>query len=190
MGHGQVEDERVVVFVDGSNFYRCLKQSQGTHRVDYLKLCKKLAGQRKLIRIYYYNAVVRREDGEERYQEQQRFLEMLRKVPYLELRLGRLEKRGDAVVQKGIDVQIATDMLRFAYGNAYDTGILISGDADFVPAVKAVKDLGKHVENAFVKRGQSRELRQTCDRFILLDANFIADCWLEPVSRKETEESY
>jgi len=127
---------------------------------------------------YYYNAVVRREDGEERYRQQQRFFERLRDVPYLELRLGRLEKRGSTVIEKGIDVAIATDMLRRAYSNAYDTAILISGDADLVPAVEGVKDIGKHVENAFVYTGLSRHLRQTCDRFILLDEVMMEQCWL------------
>ena len=98
--------------------------------------------------------------------------------PYLELRLGRLERRGSTVVEKGVDVAIATDMLRRAYSNVYDTAILISGDADLVPAVEGIKDLGKHVENAFVQAGQSRHLRQTCDRFILLDEKVLEQCWL------------
>jgi len=180
-----MEIERVMVFVDGSNFYRCLKQEFGRHRIDFLALGKKLAGQRKLIRIYYYNTVVCREDDEKRYKDQQRFLERLRSVPYLQLQLGRLEKRGNTVVQKGVDVKIATDMLRFAYSNALDTAILVSGDSDFVPVVNAVKDLGKHVENAFVRSGQSRQLRQTCDRFILLDADFLEGCWIEQGPKKD-----
>jgi uncharacterized LabA/DUF88 family protein len=168
-----------MVFIDGSNFYRCLKNQFGRTSVEFLKLASALCGDRKLIRIYYYNAIVRREDGEERYRDQQRFFERLRDVPYLELRLGRLEKRGDTVVEKGVDVAIATDMLRRAYSNAYDTAILISGDADLVPAVEGVKNIGKHVENAFVVGGQSRHLRQTCDRFILLDEATMGQCWLD-----------
>jgi len=171
-------EERVMVFIDGSNFYRCLKNQFGTASVDFLKLALLLCGDRKLIRVYYYNAVVRREDGEERYRDQQRFFERLRDVPYLELRLGRLEKRGSTVVEKGVDVTIATDMLRRAYSNAYDTAILVSGDADLVPAVEGVKDIGKHVENAFIYAGHSRHLRQTCDRFILLDEAMMEQCWL------------
>ncbi|MBM3134835.1 MAG: NYN domain-containing protein [Chloroflexi bacterium] len=171
-------EERVMVFIDGSNFYRCLKSQFGMANVDFLKLALLLCSNRKLIRIYYYNAVVRQEDGEERYKEQQRFFERLRDVPYLELRLGRLEKRGDTVVEKGIDVAIATDMLLRAYSNAYDTAILVSGDADLVPAVEGAKDLGKHVENAFVYIGHSRHLRQTCDRFTLLDKAMMDQCWL------------
>lgn len=173
-----MNSERVMIFIDGSNFYRCIKEQFNKTNIDFLKLAYKLCNGRKLIRIYYYNAIVRREDDERRYRDQQRFFNKLKNVSYLEPRLGRLEKRNGAVVEKGVDVKIATDMIKGAYRNAYDTAILISGDADFFPAVEAVKDSGKHVENAFVKIGQSTQLRQTCDRFILLDESVMNDCWL------------
>jgi len=49
---------------------------------------------------------------------------------------------------------------------------------DFATAVEAVQGLGKHIENAMGRTGQSRLLRQTCDRFILLTKDFLQDCWL------------
>lgn len=69
-------------------------------------------------------------------------------------------------------------MLWQAHNNVYDTAILVSGDADYVPAVEAVKAIGKHVEVAFVERGRSMDLRQTADRFVPLDANSMARCWI------------
>jgi len=69
-------------------------------------------------------------------------------------------------------------MVTGAYQDTYDTAILISGDADFAYAVQAVKDRGKHVENAFTRTGQSRVLRRACDRSILLDRSFLQDVWL------------
>ena len=80
--------------------------------------------------------------------------------------------------EKGVDIKIASDMLKLAYNNSYDTAILVSGDGDFVPAVKGVQDLGKHVENAYFERGHSDYLFETCDNFILLDSNFISKCLL------------
>lgn len=99
-------------------------------------------------------------------------------MPYLDLRLGRLEKRGNTVVEKGIDVRVATDMLWQAHNNVYDTAVLVSGDADYVPAVEAVKAIGKHVEVAFVSRGRSLDLQHAADRFVLLDASKLAGCWV------------
>lgn len=171
-------EERVVIFIDGSNFYHCLIEEFRRADVDFSKLAQALSTGRRLIRTYYYNAVVRREDGEDRYQSQQRFFDNLRRVPYLDLRLGRLEKRGGAIVEKGIDVRVATDMLWQAHNNVYDTAILVSGDADYVPAVEAVKAIGKHVEVAFVTAGRSFDLQQTADKFVSIDASMISGCWV------------
>lgn len=123
-----------------------------------------------------YNAPVRREDGEERYQAQQKFFDALRRIPYLEVKLGRLEPRGATVVEKGVDIAIAVDMLHFAATDMYDTAILVTGDGDFASAVQAVKNLGKHVENSFFKTGLSRHLLDTADRFVLLDKDVLKDC--------------
>ena len=81
-------------------------------------------------------------------------------------------------MEKGVDINIATDMLSGAYSDAYDTAILITGDGDFAPAVETVKTRGKHVENAYFKEGHSRHLRQTCDKFILLDDSILKECFL------------
>lgn len=47
--------------------------------------------------------------------------------------------------EKAVDVMLATDML--ALKDIYDVAILFSGDQDYVPAVKRVKDYGKKVYN-------------------------------------------
>lgn len=50
--------ERVVIFIDGSNFYHGLKAQFGKANIDFKKLNEKLIGNRKLIRCYYYNVPV------------------------------------------------------------------------------------------------------------------------------------
>lgn len=170
-----------MVFIDGSNLYHCCKTQFRRNDVDFLKLADVLKHDRYLVRTYYYSAVVRQEDGDERYRKQQMFFENLRALPYFDLRLGRLEKRGDSVVEKGVDVQIATDMLLLAHRNVFDTAILVSGDADYVPAVEGVKSIGKHVEVANLSAGRSSHLRQAADRFVSLD-EIVPQCWLRQVS--------
>jgi len=137
-------EERVAVFVDGSNLYHCLRDEFGSFRIGYSLLAERLVGDRRLVRVYYYNAVVHPSQGQEQRLKQQSFFDALRNLPYFEVRLGRLEPRGDVYVEKGVDVKLATDLLRLAA--IYDTAILVSGDADFGDAVQAVKNLGKHVE--------------------------------------------
>ena len=43
--------------------------------------------------------------------------------------------------EKGVDVQIAVEMIRFAFQNKYDVAYLLSSDSDLIPAVKEVKNL-------------------------------------------------
>jgi len=70
--------------------------------------------------------------------------------------IGRFSKK-----EKGIDVLIAIDMLNLcALGSEYGMCILMSGDADFIPALDIVKKSGKEVASAFVYHGYSNDLRQ------------------------------
>ena len=49
--------ERVMVFIDGANLYTCMKDYLGLPRnVKVDVLGEKLATDRQLVRIYYYNS--------------------------------------------------------------------------------------------------------------------------------------
>lgn len=69
--------------------------------------------------------------------------------------------------EKGIDVWIAIDMVKEAIKENIDVTVLISGDADFVPAFSLIKDVGKNVLSCSVPRGYSNELRQKFPYYIL-----------------------
>lgn len=47
--------------------------------------------------------------------------------------------------EKGTDVAMACRALSLAHQNAYDLGIIVSGDADLLPAIKEIRQLGKRV---------------------------------------------
>ena len=47
------------------------------------------------------------------------------------------------ILQKGVDVKMALDVLDFAHENRLDVAVLITGDADFVPLVRKITSLGK-----------------------------------------------
>ena len=73
--------------------------------------------------------------------------------------------------EKAVDVNLATDLLNLS--DIYDVAIIVSGDQDYVPAVQAVKDDGKHVINvSFLKKngkilpGGARRLNRCADRQI------------------------
>jgi len=170
-----------MVFIDGPNLYRTLMQEMGDARVDYVKFSNKLVGpDRRLVRTYYYTALVPRTGNVLIHDNQQRLLQALRRTPYVHVRLGRLERRGGTYVEKGVDVQLAVDMLRHAYRGNYDTAILVSGDGDFAAVIEAVTEMGKSVEVASTKTGRSDRLFDVADRIICLDEAFMADCWFHP----------
>jgi uncharacterized LabA/DUF88 family protein len=80
--------------------------------------------------------------------------------------------------EKAVDVHLATDLLELR--NIYDVGIIVSGDQDYVPAVQAVKDSGKHIVNvSFLKRdgmvlpGGARRLNQNTDSTIEMEYNDV-----------------
>ena len=51
---------------------------------------------------------------------------------------GRVNAGGQ---EKGVDVSIAIDLIRLTYERAYDVALIVSQDADFIPAVKLAKEL-------------------------------------------------
>ncbi len=69
--------------------------------------------------------------------------------------------------EKGIDVWIAIDMVKEAIQKNVDCCVLVSGDADFVPAFNLIKEVGKDVLSVSVSRGYSNELRQKFPYFVL-----------------------
>ena len=50
--------EKVNVYIDGSNLYHALKSEAGRTNLDFGKFSAELVRNRKLIRVYYYNAPV------------------------------------------------------------------------------------------------------------------------------------
>ena len=66
--------EKVMVFVDGSNFYHGLKATIGTAAINFPQFSRRLVGSsRTLVRTYYYNAPIPQLPDQERYKAQQRF---------------------------------------------------------------------------------------------------------------------
>lgn len=76
--------------------------------------------------------------------------------PFEAYRIGRQEDgslfyQGTREGEKGVDVGIAVDMISKA--SDYDTAILVSGDADFLPVVRYLKDALRFVYQFSLARG-------------------------------------
>lgn len=160
--------------IDGSNFFHACKKNFGRTDVDLGAFARFLVGpNRVLVRTYYYNSPLPADADPTSIKGQQRFLAVLDRTPYFEVRLGRLAthtvtcrhcgRRDHRHVEKGVDMRIGIVLLVGASRNLYDTAVLVSGDGDLSEAVRAVKELGKHVELAALRAGRSWELVQAAD---------------------------
>ncbi|UCG55530.1 MAG: NYN domain-containing protein [Dehalococcoidia bacterium] len=170
-----------MIFIDGSNMYHSLRHFFKRTDIDIGKFCQKILDKRRLVRIYYYNAKVGQKEEPERYKDQKKFFAGVEAIPYTELRLGRLVYNnwpGTPPYEKGVDIQLATDMITHSFKNNYDVAVLVAGDNDFVGALQAVKDNGKNVEVAlFGKERTSMQLRNVADKIVTIDGHLLRGCW-------------
>ena len=184
-------EDRVAIFIDGSNLYHALRSNLGRYDLNFAEFANKLCGSRSLFRTYYYNVLQDPSQRAEGYREQQEFLNALRETPYLEVRLGGTKLAQGIPVEKGIDVMLATDLLHFAWNDLYDVAVLVSGDSDFAYALQAAKNMGKHVEVAYFESSVSRDLLDVADNRHLLNRKFFKGLWIGKYRprRKRTSEA-
>ena len=176
--------EKVIVFIDGSNLYHSLSENCKRFDVNYEAIVQKLTEGKQIFRIYYYNIMRDSDKNQQAYHDQQKFLSVLYNTPYLEVKLGISKQRGETSVEKGVDIMVATDLLKLAWEDSYDVAILVSGDGDFAYAVKTVKDLGKHVEVAAFESNLAWELANIADKRHFFDAEYFSDLWNNKPSAK------
>ena len=145
--HIFMTQEKVLVLIDGSNFYFKLK-GLNLHNLlsfDFDKFAEHLVNLNKLVGARYYVGRIR-QDGTRKtkklFDGQQKLIGLLKKCNF-QYSLGYLLKNDGIYHEKGVDVQIATDILVAAYENICDRIILISSDTDLSPAIKKAKKRGK-----------------------------------------------
>ena len=167
------------MFIDGANLYKGITNQGGkawdaTH-IDLQALCSQLidTSSHRIIRIYYYDAVFKQEWDLARYQSQQQYFHRLQSQNNVELRTGRLEGYPSNLREKGVDVLLSVDLIRFGLSNSYDCALLITADGDYVPAIQLVKDMGKIVCNSYFQNRASFHIRKICDQFIPLELSSI-----------------
>jgi uncharacterized LabA/DUF88 family protein len=165
----EIQRKRVIVFVDGNHVYHRMENEYGTHALDIKQLAEKLCTiTRQLIQIRYYYTPFKQHVNSAKYKEQQMYLETIKRIPNIELIPGKYIKKPiilskatmakishlvtrdelTTYVEKGVDVNIAVDMIHLSAENQYDDAILLSGDSDFVPAITQVRKNGKRVQTA------------------------------------------
>jgi uncharacterized LabA/DUF88 family protein len=118
-------------------------------KISYQRLIDLLKEDTELIRPYYFDAI---KDPPEPFKLN--FLDRLRDMGInVETKLLKSGTRFCPVCktsriiefQKGVDVSLATHLMHLAFEDAYDIGIILSGDADYCTAVEYIKRKGKRI---------------------------------------------
>jgi uncharacterized LabA/DUF88 family protein len=130
---------RIAVFIDNSNIFKGFRKYN--IKVDYEKLKHVIIRDRELHSINLYEGVIYPLS-----QEKKKWYRDLSKKSGYNIKTSFDKISLNTAIEKKVDIKIAIDMVSLAYENAYDTAVLVSGDGDFVPVLKKIKELNKSVE--------------------------------------------
>jgi uncharacterized LabA/DUF88 family protein len=155
------------MFVDVANMYYAARGQDVD--VDYVALLKHATKGRDLIRAYAYTGL----DPEN--ENQRKFIDFLGKNGYKPV-VKDIRKFGDGRMKANLDIELVVDLFRLA--DRMDIAVIVSGDGDFAPAIKALQDKGVRCEVISFKPNTSSDLIAVADEF--MDIMKVAS-----ISRKE-----
>ncbi len=161
------ENERVALFIDGSNLYSAARALG--FDIDYRRLLKVFREKGRMVRAYYYTALV--EDQE--YSPIRPLIDWLDYNGYTMVTKPTKEftdAMGRRKIKGNMDIELAIDVLEMA--EHLDHVILFSGDGDFRRLVEAVQRKGLRVSVVSTIKSSppmvADELRRQADDFIEL----------------------
>lgn len=148
-----VHMDRIAVFIDGGYLDYVKKYEFNGALISYPKLTDWIADGIDVLRTYYYHYLPYQsnpptEEERKRFSKAQSFFEALKKYPRYEVRLGKLEFRGlsqdgrPIFEQKRVDILLGVDMVMLASKQRITHAAIITGDSDFLPAIRAAKQEG------------------------------------------------
>lgn len=166
--------ERLMIFIDGGNLFNGAKREK--IGIDFKKLIDFLSKDFSLIRTYYYTGVPHKKiwdksketekEFEDKLNKQRGFFDVLQFNYNFHIVTKPLILVGGERREKGIDVNIACDILWHGLSNSYDSFILISGDKDLMEVIRRMKDNGKRVMVANFKDSISNDIKRLSDNYI------------------------
>ena len=161
-------DERLALFIDGSNLYATAKALQ--FDIDYKLLRSEFMRRGKLLRAHYYTALLENDE----YSPIRPLVDWLQyngftlvTKPAKEF----IDSTGRRKVKGNMDIELTVDALEAA--SHVDHIVLFSGDGDFKPLVQGLQRRGVRVSVCSTIRSQppmiADDLRRQADSFIELD---------------------
>ena len=161
-------DDRLALFIDGSNLYSAARALG--FDIDYRKLLSEFASRGKLVRAYYYTALVENDE----YSPIRPLVDWLEYNGYTLVTKPTKEytdASGRRKIKGNMDIELAIDALEMA--PHVDHLVIFSGDGDFRSLTEALQRKGKRVSIVSTIRSQppmiADELRRQADAFIELE---------------------
>ena len=145
--------KNVAVFVDVANIFYAAKAA-GVD-IDYVTLMRGATAGRDLVREYAYTGLD--PDNE----NQRNFHSFLARHGYRVVSKD-IRKYGDGKVKANLDIELVVDMMKTSRN--LDVAIVVSGDGDFAPAIRAVQEMGVRVEVISFRGNTSSDLIEECLR--------------------------
>ena len=172
---------RICVYIDGANFYgglTLIDKRYTDNKFDFEKYINKLVGEDRLVKIYYYNALVKKKINKKIWEKQSNFFKRLQKIPKCRVSLCTRKSRLNILGEeyhtiKGDDILLALDMIEDCYNDKFDKAILISGDGDFTELIKRVRDKEKEVQICYFERSVSSELLKKSNKNNLINKKVV-----------------
>jgi uncharacterized LabA/DUF88 family protein len=146
--------KNVAVFVDVANIFYAAKAAGAD--IDYVTLLKAAVAGRDFVRAYAYTGL----DPEN--ENQRNFHAFLARHGYKVVSKD-IRKYGDGKVKANLDIELVVDMMKTARN--LDVAIVVSGDGDFAPAIRAVQEMGVRVEVISFRGNTSSDLIEAADVF-------------------------
>jgi uncharacterized LabA/DUF88 family protein len=169
------KEERMALFIDGANLYAAARGLG--FDIDYRRLLELFANKGRLVRAFYYTALVENEE----YSPIRPLVDWLDYNGYTMVTKPTREFTdafGRRKIKGNMDIELAVDVMEMS--DRVEHIVIFSGDGDFRSLAEAVQRKGVRVSVVSTTRSQppmvSDELRRQADNFIELQdiAGFIS----------------
>lgn len=192
-----VKKERTIVYVDGFNLYFGMLQA-GYSNCKWLDISKLIGNilkpNQELVEIKYFTSRV--SNNPDKQKRQTTYIEALEstgvKIYYGNYQRDSIECRRCGNIwptfnEKMTDVNIATQIIIDAYQDKYDLAILISGDSDLVPPIRAIHDnfKSKRVFGLFPPKRFNNSMSLVMKGSMIVGRKKLQDSQFEGVVTKE-----
>jgi uncharacterized LabA/DUF88 family protein len=151
--------DRVAIFIDEANLYHAALARGIT--IDYAKFLALIKDSSTHCQAIAYIATDRSN------YRQKGFLNKLKRQGF-ELVTQEIIRRSDGSVKGNVDLRLGAELLVKRIQD-YDTAVLVSGDADFVPVIEQSRNLGKRIEVASFRANTGAALIKASDSYLNLE---------------------